>query len=181
MFTPVSVARTGVAWCRIVGGAMTAFAVLLEGLQAFTPDRIPDLHAALYSAGGVMGAALPRMYSCKRRSDRTGRLQVMLGVSSSVRRVHTELLTAFRRDRGLEARGAGRSVTAIGRPIAVADGLTATPTLLIASTSSTGWTCGQTWGCAAAQESVPRAHRAFRVARLARLWTPLCRAFVLAR
>ena len=39
MFTPVSVARTGVAWCRIVGGAMTAFAVLLEGFRAFTPDR----------------------------------------------------------------------------------------------------------------------------------------------
>jgi hypothetical protein len=33
MFTPVSVARTGVAWCRIVGGAMTAFAVLLEGCK----------------------------------------------------------------------------------------------------------------------------------------------------
>ena len=48
-------------WPRtlVVGGAITTFAVLLEGLQAFTPDRSPDLHAALYSAAGVLAAALP--------------------------------------------------------------------------------------------------------------------------
>jgi hypothetical protein len=48
-------------WPRalLVGGAVTAFALLLEGLQAFTPDRHPDLQAALYSAGGVLAAALP--------------------------------------------------------------------------------------------------------------------------
>ena len=42
----------------VVGGAITAFAVLLEGLQAFTPDRHPDLQAALYSAAGVLAAAM---------------------------------------------------------------------------------------------------------------------------
>ena len=49
------------AWPRalVVGGAIATFAVLLEGLQAFTPDRSPDLHAALYSASGVLAAALP--------------------------------------------------------------------------------------------------------------------------
>ena len=49
------------AWPRalVVGGAITAFAFLLEGLQAFTPDRHPDLHAALYSVAGVLAAALP--------------------------------------------------------------------------------------------------------------------------
>ena len=49
------------AWPRpfVVGAALTAFAVLLEGLQALTPDRCADLHAALYSAGGVLAAALP--------------------------------------------------------------------------------------------------------------------------
>ena len=48
------------AWPRplVVGGALMAFAVLLEALQAFTPDRHPDLHAALYSAGAVLAAAL---------------------------------------------------------------------------------------------------------------------------
>jgi hypothetical protein len=113
------------AWPRaiVVGGAMTAFAVLLEGLQAFTPDRIPDLHAALYSAGGVIGAALPAhvfMRATKRLNGTV--LQVKLGVSSSVRKVHTELLTAFRRDRALEghsARAAGKSMTSIGRPIPI--------------------------------------------------------------
>ena len=34
-------------------------AVLLEGLQAFTPDRHADLFAALISAGGAMAAVLP--------------------------------------------------------------------------------------------------------------------------
>jgi hypothetical protein len=35
-----------------------AFAVLLEGLQALTPDRYADLKTALYSAGAVLLAAL---------------------------------------------------------------------------------------------------------------------------
>src|SRR5215813_4493347 len=49
------------AWPRplVVGAAVTAFAVLLEGLQSLTPDRCADLHAALYSAGGVLAAVLP--------------------------------------------------------------------------------------------------------------------------
>jgi VanZ family protein len=48
------------AWPRplVVGGALMAFAVLLEGLQAFMPDRSSYYVAALYSAGGVLGAAL---------------------------------------------------------------------------------------------------------------------------
>ena len=42
------------AWPRplLVGAALTAFAVLLEELQAFLPDR------SLYSAAGVLAAAL---------------------------------------------------------------------------------------------------------------------------
>jgi hypothetical protein len=35
-----------------------AFAVLLEGLQAFLSDRSSYYIAALYSAGGVLAAAL---------------------------------------------------------------------------------------------------------------------------
>jgi hypothetical protein len=35
-----------------------AFAVLLEGLQAFTPDRSSNILAAFYGAGGVLAAAL---------------------------------------------------------------------------------------------------------------------------
>jgi VanZ family protein len=48
------------AWPRplVVGGALMAFAVLLEGLQAFTPDRSSYYIAALYSAPGVLAAAL---------------------------------------------------------------------------------------------------------------------------
>ena len=48
------------AWQRpfAVGGVLMAAAFLLEGLQAFTPDRSADLVAALCSAGGVLAAAL---------------------------------------------------------------------------------------------------------------------------
>jgi VanZ family protein len=48
------------AWPRplVVGGVLMAAAFLLEGLQAFTPDRSANLVAALCSAGGVLAAAL---------------------------------------------------------------------------------------------------------------------------
>ena len=70
-----------------------------------------------------MGAALPAhvVMRAKKRLNGTV-LQVKLGVSSSVRKVHTELLTAFRRDRALEGhsvRDAGTSMTIIGRPIPI--------------------------------------------------------------
>jgi VanZ family protein len=45
-------------WPFVVGGALMAVSVLLEGLQALTPDRSPYLPAALYGAGGVLAAAL---------------------------------------------------------------------------------------------------------------------------
>ena len=49
-----------VAWPRpvLVGGAVMVIAVLLEGLQAFTPDRSANLLAALAGAGGALAAAL---------------------------------------------------------------------------------------------------------------------------
>jgi VanZ family protein len=48
------------AWPRpfLVGGVLAAAAFLLEGLQAFTPDRTANLVAALCGAGGVLAAAL---------------------------------------------------------------------------------------------------------------------------
>jgi VanZ family protein len=48
------------AWPRplVVGGILMAASVLLEGLQAFTPDRIANLEAALCGAAGVLAAAL---------------------------------------------------------------------------------------------------------------------------
>jgi VanZ family protein len=48
------------AWPRpfVVGGAIMAIAALLEGLQAFTPDRSANILAALSGAGGALAAAL---------------------------------------------------------------------------------------------------------------------------
>jgi VanZ family protein len=48
------------AWPRpfVVAGALVVVAGLLEGLQALTPDRHPNLIAALCGAGGVLVAAL---------------------------------------------------------------------------------------------------------------------------
>jgi VanZ family protein len=48
------------AWPRPlpVGGALVVFAVLLELLQAIPPDRSSNIWAAVYSAAGVLAAAL---------------------------------------------------------------------------------------------------------------------------
>jgi VanZ family protein len=48
------------AWPRplMVGGALMASAMLLEALQALTPDRHCDLQAAFYGVGGALAAAL---------------------------------------------------------------------------------------------------------------------------
>jgi VanZ family protein len=48
------------AWPRpfLVGGVFMTLAALLEGLQAFTPDRHFYLPAILYGAGGALAAAL---------------------------------------------------------------------------------------------------------------------------
>ena len=48
------------AWPRplIVAGALAVFAVVLEGLQALMPDRSSYYVAAIYSAAGVLTAAL---------------------------------------------------------------------------------------------------------------------------
>jgi VanZ family protein len=48
------------AWPRpfVVGVALMAFGALLEGLQAFTPDRHANLVAAFCGAGGALAAAL---------------------------------------------------------------------------------------------------------------------------
>jgi VanZ family protein len=48
------------AWPRpyAVGGAFVALAMLLEGFQAFTPDRHADVYAAFVSASGAISAVL---------------------------------------------------------------------------------------------------------------------------
>jgi len=48
------------AWPRpvVVGAVIMAAAFLLEGLQAFTPDRTANFVAGLCGAGGVLAAAL---------------------------------------------------------------------------------------------------------------------------
>jgi VanZ family protein len=48
------------AWPRpfLIGGVFAAIAALLEGLQAFTPDRSAYLPAIFYGAAGALVAAL---------------------------------------------------------------------------------------------------------------------------
>jgi VanZ family protein len=41
-----------------VAGAMVLLAAVLEGLQAFTPDRVPNFFAVVYGAAGALTAAL---------------------------------------------------------------------------------------------------------------------------
>jgi VanZ family protein len=48
------------AWPRpfVVGGTLMVIGSLLEALQAFTPDRMPNLLAAFWGASGALAAAL---------------------------------------------------------------------------------------------------------------------------
>jgi VanZ family protein len=61
------------AWPRpvVVGGALMAFSALLEGLQAFTPDRSANLVAAVCGAGGALAAALLAALFIRARKRRT--------------------------------------------------------------------------------------------------------------
>jgi VanZ family protein len=62
------------AWPRpfVVGAAVMAISVLLEGLQAFTPDRSANLMAALSGAGGALLAALVAELIIRARRWRAG-------------------------------------------------------------------------------------------------------------
>ena len=62
------------AWPRpfVVGGALMTFAVLLEGLQVFTPDRSSNLVAVFCSIGGVLAAALLAELFIRARRRRAG-------------------------------------------------------------------------------------------------------------
>jgi VanZ family protein len=73
------------AWPRplIVAGSFMAVATLLEGLQYFTPDRTPDVQAALYSVGGVLSAALLVEFSIRAR-NRLARQSGMSGNNAGV-------------------------------------------------------------------------------------------------
>jgi VanZ family protein len=68
------------AWPRpfAVGGAVVAIALLLEALQAFTPDRHADLYAALISAGGATAAIVPADFLIRAPIRPNGRALVKL-------------------------------------------------------------------------------------------------------
>ena len=68
-------------WRRpfLAGGTLMAIAVLLEGLQAFTPGRHVDVYAALISAGGAMAAILPADFLIRAPRRSTGRALVRPG------------------------------------------------------------------------------------------------------
>jgi VanZ family protein len=78
-------------WQRplVAGGAFAALAMLLEGLQAFTPDRHADVYAALISASGAMAAILPADFLIRAPRRTNGRALVRLA--------RTRLLTVSHR------------------------------------------------------------------------------------
>jgi VanZ family protein len=69
------------AWPRplLVGGVIMAVAALLEGLQAFTPDRCAYLPAVFYGAGGALVAALIAELLIRARRWRVTVLEVTNG------------------------------------------------------------------------------------------------------
>jgi VanZ family protein len=111
------------AWPRplAVGGAIMALAVLLEALQAFTPDRHADLQAALYSAGGALAAILPTDLFIRARLNWRTRLMLQRFRVRwpSWNNPRTELLTASRRGpvprSGVARSRRGTTIIGIGR------------------------------------------------------------------
>jgi VanZ family protein len=87
------------AWSRplLVAAALMLVAVLLEGLQALTPDRHPNLVAALCGAGGVVVAALLAELFIRARRRRPMESRKADPLSNLVREVEG--------DRGAETRG----------------------------------------------------------------------------
>ncbi len=68
-------------WRRpfLAGGALMAVAILLEGLQAFTPDRHADVYAAMISASGAMAAILPADFLIRAPKLALGRMRLLTG------------------------------------------------------------------------------------------------------
>jgi VanZ family protein len=62
------------AWPRpfVVGGTIAAASALLEGLQAYTPDRSANILAALSGVGGALAAALVAELFIRARRWRAG-------------------------------------------------------------------------------------------------------------
>ena len=74
-----------IAWPRplVVGGVLAVFGALLEGLQAFTPDRTANLVAALWGAGGALAAALVAEFFIQMRDPR-GFVRYLVAVLTGV-------------------------------------------------------------------------------------------------
>ena len=64
--------RICIATLSVVGVALMAVAVLLEVLQALTPDRSSYFLAAVYGAGGALAAALLAELFIRVRRRRAG-------------------------------------------------------------------------------------------------------------
>jgi VanZ family protein len=67
------------AWRRplVVGGILMATAMLLEALQALTPDRCCDLQAAFYGVAGTLAGAVFNTF-CGRVLSRLDRRPVLV-------------------------------------------------------------------------------------------------------
>jgi VanZ family protein len=107
-------------WPRplVIGAAFVVLAALLEGLQAFTPDRTPDLDSVLFSAAGTISVVFngdlfirtPRWLAART-------LEMMLPHFSRLN-VRTALLRfshAIRIRASGVARGLGYAITPSGR------------------------------------------------------------------
>jgi hypothetical protein len=93
------------AWPRpfVVGGALVAAGILLEALQALTPDRHCDFQGALYSVAGALAAGLAASLftrALRRVNERTRLIPRWLGALVPMgNEARTGLVTAPHRDR----------------------------------------------------------------------------------
>ena len=107
-------------WPRplVVGGALVVLAALLEGLQAFTPDRTPDLNSVLFSVAGTVSVVFNGDLFIRAPRWLAARTLKMMLQHFSRLNVRTALLRVSRaicvRASGV-ARGLGSAITPSGR------------------------------------------------------------------
>jgi VanZ family protein len=96
-----------------VGGSFVVLAALLEGLQAFTPDRTPDIESVLFSAAGTLSVVLNADLLIRAPKRLTERMLVVM-LQHFTRR--TALLTVSRAGRAIRsgvACGVGSAITSL--------------------------------------------------------------------
>ena len=106
-------------WPRplVIGVAFVVLAALLEGLQAFTPDRTPDIDSVLFSAAGTVSVVFNAdlfIRAPRRLAKKTLEMMLQHFNRLNVRPTLLRVSRSIRVRASGVARGVGSAITGIG-------------------------------------------------------------------